>query len=81
MTVNPGNSDMTHPLSQEEAIARLRTLCEEAGGVGILADKIGVHISALSQQINGHRLINGKVAEFMGLELHKETTITYKRRP
>lgn len=72
---------MANSMSQKEAIAKLRALCDEAGGVGILADRIGVHISSLSQQIHGKRPLNDKVAKYMGLELHKETTVTYKRRP
>lgn len=72
---------MNRSLSKDEAIKQLRALCEEAGGVGALAHKIGVHITSLSQQVNGRRPIKGKVARYMGLELEKQITVTYKRIP
>jgi len=70
---------MENLISQEDAIERLRKLCDEAGGIGALAEKIGVTISAVSHQLNGHRPIQGKVAEHMGLTVHRETTIHYKK--
>ena len=79
VTVNPGKPDMENLISQEDAIERLRKLCDEAGGIGALAEKIGVTISAVSHQLNGHRPIQGKVAEHMGLTVHRETTIRYKK--
>ena len=66
-------------ISQQEAVDQLRALCEEAGGIGALAEKIGITISAVSHQLNGHRPIQGKVAEYMGLTVHRETTISYKK--
>lgn len=70
---------MENLISEEDAIQKLRALCEEAGGVGALADKIGVSISAVSQQLNGHKPIQGRIAQYMGIEIHRETTIHYKR--
>lgn len=71
---------MNYPLSEEEAQAKLRSMCDEAGGVGALADKIGVDISAVSHQIHGRQKISGKVADYMGIKIHREITITYKRK-
>lgn len=65
-------------ISEEEARTQLRTLCEEAGGVGIFAKSIGLTISAVSQQLHGHKPIHGKVAEHMGLRVQRETKIYYR---
>lgn len=71
---------MVQLITEEEAVEKLRALCEEAGGVGAFADIIGVTISAVSQQLHGHKPIQGKVAEHMGLKVHRETTISYERK-
>ena len=65
-------------ITEEQARARLRELCDEAGGVGELARRIGITISAVSHQLNGHRPIHGRVAEHMGLQIQRETTISYR---
>ena len=65
-------------ITDEEARAKLRDLCEEAGGVGELAKKIGLTISAVSHQLNGHKPIHGRVAEYMGLKIERETKIFYR---
>lgn len=66
-------------IPKEDAIELLRQLCDEAGGIGAFANRVGVTISAVSHQLNGHRPIQGKVAEYMGLTVHRETTIHYKK--
>ena len=63
----------------EDAVERLRSLCEEHGGVGAFAKKVGVKISAVSHQLSGRRPIQGKVAKYMGLHVHREVTISYKK--
>ncbi len=68
-------------ITQGEAITRLQQACDDAGGVGAFAEEIGVTISAVSHQLNGHRPIQGKVAERLGLKLHRETTLSYTRTP
>lgn len=65
-------------ITDEEARAKLRALCDEAGGVGELARRIGLSISAVSQQLHGHKPIHGRVAEHMGLQVARETTIYYR---
>lgn len=65
-------------LTDTEARAKLKKLCNEAGGVGELAKTIGITISAVSQQLHGHKPIHGKVAEYMGLNIERETTIFYR---
>lgn len=70
---------MDNLISKDEAIKKLRLLCEEHGGVGAFAKVVGVNISAVSHQLNGDRPIQGKVANFMGLSVHKETIISYKK--
>jgi len=70
---------MENHISEEDALERLRSLCEEAGGVKAFAEKVGVTISAVSHQLHGNRPIQGKVAEHMGLTVHRETTISYKK--
>lgn len=64
-------------ITDEEARAKLRALCDEAGGVGKLAKRIGLSISAVSQQLHGHKPIQGRVAEHMGLQVTRKTTIYY----
>ena len=79
MTVNPGKPEMKQGfISEEEARTQLRILCEAAGGVGALAKSIGLTISAVSQQLHGHKPIHGKVAEHMGLRVQRKTKIYYK---
>ena len=68
-------------ISQEDAIEHLRLLCEQHGGIGIFAKKLGVDISAVSHQLNGHRPIQGKVAQYMGLQVCREITLSYKKAP
>ena len=70
---------MENLISEADAVEQLRILCEKHGGVGAFAEKVGVTVSAVSHQLNGHRPIQGKVAEFMGLTVHRETTISYKK--
>ncbi|RMH22119.1 MAG: hypothetical protein D6698_01800 [Gammaproteobacteria bacterium] len=70
---------MENLITEQDAVEQLRALCEEHGGVSAFAEKIGVTVSAVSHQLNGHRPIQGKVAEFMGLTIHRETTILYKK--
>lgn len=70
---------MENLITQEEAVTRLQHACDEAGGVGAFAAKVGVTISAVSHQLNGHRPIQGKVAEHLGLKLQRETTLSYAR--
>lgn len=65
-------------ITDEEARAKLRELCDEAGGVGELARKLGLTISAVSHQLNGHRPIQGRVAEHMGLRIERETKVYYR---
>jgi DNA-binding transcriptional regulator YdaS (Cro superfamily) len=65
-------------ITEDEARAKLKALCEEAGGVGKLAEQLGLSISAVSQQLNGHSRINGKVAIHMGLTTERETTVYYR---
>lgn len=65
-------------ITDEEARAKLRTLCDEAGGVGELAKIVGLSISAVSHQLHGSRPIHGKVAKHMGLSVERETTIFYR---
>ena len=66
-------------IPEADALAALRKLCDEAGGVKAFADKVGVTVSAVSHQLHGNRPIQGKVAEYMGLTIHRETTISYKK--
>ena len=66
-------------ITQEEATARLQKACDDAGGVGALADAIGVSISAVSHQLHGNRPIHGKVAEHLKIKIHRETTVAYTR--
>lgn len=66
-------------LSPEEAVKMLERLCEEAGGVGLFAQSIGVTISTVSHQLAGRRPIQGKVAERMGIKAHREVTLSYRR--
>ena len=70
---------MQNHLSKEDAILRLRKLCDEAGGIKAFAETVGVTISAVSHQLAGRRPIQGKVAKHMGLTVHRETTISYKK--
>ncbi len=70
---------MSTLLTQDDAIARLQQACDDAGGVGDLADKVGVSISYVSQLLHGHKPINGKVAKHLKLKLQRETTIAYER--
>ena len=65
-------------ITAEDARSRLKALCEEAGGVGKLAEVIGLSISAVSQQLHGHKPIHGRVAEHMGLQIERETTVYYR---
>lgn len=65
-------------ITDEEARAKLRALCDEAGGVGELARRIGLSISAVSQQLHGHKPIHGRVAEHMGLRIERETRVYYR---
>ena len=65
-------------ITEEEARARLKELCQEAGGVGNLARDMGITVSAVSHQLNGHRPIQGRVAKHMGLQIERETTISYR---
>lgn len=81
MTVNTRKPDMQKLITQEEAVERLRLLCEEAGGIGVFADRVGVTISAVSHQLHSNRPIQGKVAEYMGITVQRKTTITYKKAP
>ena len=69
---------MNNLLSEEEAREKLRALCDEAGGVGALAELIGVTISAVSHQLHGRSPIHGRVAAYMGIKICRETTITYE---
>jgi len=70
---------MNHLITQEEATAKLQQACDNAGGVGAFAEQVGVTISAVSHQLHGSRPIQGKVAEHLGLRVHRETTIAYMR--
>ena len=70
---------MDQLITEEDARLMLRQLCEQSGGVGAFAQIVGVQISAVSHQLNGSRPIQGKVAEYMGLTVHRETTIAYKK--
>lgn len=65
-------------INEDEARARLRTLCEEAGGVGKFADRIGLSVSAVSHQLNGSRPIQGKVAQHMGLKTVRIKELYYR---
>jgi DNA-binding transcriptional ArsR family regulator len=66
-------------ITDDEARAQLRELCNEAGGVGELARKLGLTISAVSHQLNGRRPIQGRVAEHMGLQIERETRVYYRK--
>lgn len=70
---------MQNHLSEDHAITLLRKLCDDAGGVKAFAEMVGVDVSAVSHQIHGRRPIQGKVAEHMGLTVHRETKISYKQ--
>ncbi|WBC28323.1 transcriptional repressor [Desulfofustis phage LS06-2018-MD02] len=65
-------------ITGDEARAKLRKLCDEEGGVGELARKLGLTISAVSHQLSGRRPIQGKVAKHMGLRIEKETKVYYR---
>lgn len=65
-------------ITEEEARAKLRVLCEIAGGVGKFAEVVGVSTSAVSQQLHGHKPIHGKIARHMGLRIEKQTTLFYR---
>lgn len=70
---------MENLITEDDAIERLRKACEDHGGVGAFAEKVGVKISAVSHQLARRRPIQGKVAEYMGITVHRETTISYKK--
>jgi predicted transcriptional regulator len=65
-------------ITEQEAQVRLRSLCDEAGGVGELAKLLGITPGAVSHQLHGTRPIQGRVAEYMGLKIQRETTIHYR---
>ncbi len=66
-------------MTQDQAISQLRELCDQSGGVKAFADRVGVTISAVSHQLAGRRPIQGKVAQYMGLTVQRETVLTYKK--
>lgn len=69
---------MDQTLNEDEARARLKLACEEAGGVGALAKKLGVTIGAVSGQLHGHSIICGRVAQHLGIQVKRQTTISYR---
>lgn len=65
-------------LTEEEARKRLQLLCDEVGGAAQLAQELGITSPAISHQLHGHRPIQGKVANRLGIRVERETTIMYR---
>lgn len=66
-------------ITEEQARDILQEHCHNAGGVGKLAEAIGISIAAVSQQLHGHKPIHGKVAKYLGIKLERETTVHYRK--
>lgn len=64
-------------ITEEQALEKLKALCDSCGGVSNFANMVGVDVSAVSHQLNRDRPIQGKVAKFMGIKVRKTTTISY----
>jgi hypothetical protein len=65
-------------LNSDEARALLQIACDNAGGPSALARKLGITIGAVSGQLHGHARICGRVARHLGIQMKRQTTISYE---
>lgn len=70
---------MTIHLTPKQAIERLQRFCKEAGGPAKFAKHLGVTTSLISHMLHGRQPIHGRVAKHIGIKIHREVTISYKK--